>query len=113
MRVALRHLHRRVAEETAYEKERHPSRGEDRGVAVSEVVPLDASESSAFLRRPEHLLELPRSQHRAGVAAEDQLCAMTDRPKRRRQLGCQVHPALPLLFGALIVLKPDGADRRT
>src|SRR6516164_9752733 len=96
MRVALRHFHRRMAEETADEEQRHSARGEDRGVAVPEVVPLDAPETGAFLRGPEHLVELSRPEHRAALAAEDQLCAMTDRPKRRRQLGCEVHPALPV-----------------
>jgi hypothetical protein len=99
MRVALRHRDRRVTEETADQEERHPSRGEDRRVAVPEVVPLDAPEPGALLRRPEHLLELPRPQQRAVVVAEDQLCAVTG-PESRR-LGCQVHPALSVALRRL------------
>jgi hypothetical protein len=59
MRVALRHLRRRVTKETADQEQRHPSRGEDRSVAMPEVVPLDAPETGASLRRPEHPWNCP------------------------------------------------------
>ena len=74
---------------------------------MPEIVPLDAPQPSALLCGAEHLLELSRPQQSPVVVAEDQLRAVTDRPKSRRQLGCEVHPALPVALRCL-----DGVEAR-
>src|SRR5450432_202901 len=83
------------------ESERRASRDEDRCVRVTELVPRDATKLSAFLRGPYHLVELPWVQHRTILVAEDQLTSVADGLESRRQLGCQIHPAMTVALGGL------------
>lgn len=74
---------------------------------MSQLVPLDPSKTSTSLRRPENLVELPRRRLAAVAVAEDEISAVLDRAYSRRQLGCQIDPALS---DGSLPMPPDGQE---